>query len=251
MSASDTKRPIRHRGSSFASPLQPGLGPYPAATAHEHTTGGLKMVVRCKKSTRGIRNWFPHACRTPPHVSPCLCRTPPHAGQSSCLSPPHAWEILPDAWTKSGHHPPLYPENSPSHKNVNYPQYLACSPRINPSALPPPAAQPAIIDVHNSSVLVPHVASGCHDGAQLPWFVSGGVWQRLGLRLPGSGKPEGSRLVACGLPHTRTKSGSVTGGGVRKVGLGGCGKGCAEAGFGVLEIKILSCGREIWGWLIT
>ena len=59
------------------------------------------MVVRCKKSKRGISNWFPHVCHTPPHVSPCPCQTPPHAVPASCLSPPHAVGILPDARTKS------------------------------------------------------------------------------------------------------------------------------------------------------
>ena len=50
------------------------------------------------------------------------------------------------------------------------------------------------------------MADNCH--GILAWFASGGVWRRLGARLAGSGKMEGSRLAARGLPHARTKSGS-------------------------------------------
>ena len=48
------------------------------------------------------------------------------------------------------------------------------------------------------------MADNCH--GILAWFASGGVWRRLGSRLAGSVKMEGSRLAASGLLHARTKS---------------------------------------------
>ena len=50
------------------------------------------------------------------------------------------------------------------------------------------------------------MADNCH--GILAWFASGRVWWRLGSRPAGSGKMEGSRLAACGLPHAGTKSGT-------------------------------------------